>query len=148
MAYATDTQFVALVGEAEARALATPTPPATPGYDVAKIQGALADVSATLDTYFATRYPTPLNPVPPVVVGATLDLARELLDRQGRDFVIKAADRRRAWAKDVSMGKASLGVASGSAEDPAANAPSSSDVLIDAPARVFDDAGLAGFLRG
>jgi phage gp36-like protein len=147
MAYATDIQFVALVGEAEARALATPPPPAT-GYDVAKIQGALTNASATLDTYFATRYPTPLSPVPQVVTDATLDLARELLDRQGRDFVIKAADRRRAWAKDVSMGRATLGVVAGSAQDPATNGPTSDDVLIDAPARVFDDAGLSSFLRG
>lgn len=145
MAYATVAQFVALVGEAEARALATPAPPAT-GHDEGKIQAALDNVSATLDSYFAARYATPLDPVPPVVADAALDLARELLDRQGRDFVIKAADRRRAWAKDVSLGRATLGVVSGSAEDPAAAAPTSGGVLIDAPARVFDDNGLSAFL--
>jgi phage gp36-like protein len=147
MAYASVIQFVALVGEAEARVLATPAAPAT-GYDAAKIEGALASASGTLDTYFATRYATPLSPVPQVVADAALDLARELLDRNSRDFVIKAADRRRAWAKDVSMGKATLGVTSGSAADPGAASSAAGAVLISAPDRVFDDAGLASFLGG
>ncbi|MCY1648179.1 DUF1320 family protein [Caulobacter sp. SL161] len=147
MAYATATQFVALVGEAEARALAPAAAPAT-GYDAVKIDGAITSASATLDTYFATRYDTPLSPVPQVVTDAALDLARELLDRQGRDFVIKAADHRRAWAKDVSQGRATLGVTAGSASDPGASASSGGEVLIDAPPRVFDDAGLSAFLGG
>ena len=66
MGYAVVSQFVALVGEAEARALATPAAP-TPGYDATKIQGALDRASATLDSYFATRFTVPLNPVPDIV---------------------------------------------------------------------------------
>jgi len=147
MSYNTIANFVAFVGEPEARALAPAAAPAT-GHDEVKIQGALDSAFNTLNTYLAARYATPLNPAPDVVLDAELDLARELLDRQGRDFVTKAADRRRAWAKDVQMGKATLGVTAGSADDPAANAPTSPTVLIDAPDRVFDDAGLAAFLRG
>lgn len=147
MAYNTVANFVAFVGEAEARALAPAVAPAT-GYDQDKIQAALDSASATADTYLAARYPVPLDPPPAVVADAILDLARELLDRQGREFVTKAADRRRAWLKDVQKGLATLGVTAGSEADPAASAPSSGGVLIDAPARVFDDAGLDAFLRG
>lgn len=144
MAYNTVANFVAFVGEAEARALAPAVAPAT-GYDAVRIQGALDSASATADTYFAAQYPTPLNPVPLVVADTVLELARELLDRQGRDFLIKAADRRRAWLKDVAQGKATLGV---TAEDAPASSANLGGVLIDAPARVFDDAGLAAFLDG
>ncbi len=147
MAYATVIQFVALVGEAEARALATPAATATPGYDAAKIQGALDRQSATLDSYFATRWPTPLSPVPDLVVANTMILAREDLDRNGRDFVVKAADRVRAWAKDVSKGSATLGVDPASPTAPIASSDGGG-VLIDAPDRVFDGDGLAAFLGG
>jgi phage gp36-like protein len=146
MAYATVIQFVALVGEAEARALATPAAPAT-GYDAAKIQGALDRQSATLDSYFATRWPTPLSPVPDLVVANTMILAREDLDRNGRDFVVKAADRVRLWAKDVSKGSATLGVDSASPTSPTVSSDGGG-VLIDAPDRVFDGDGLAAFLGG
>lgn len=144
MAYNTVANFVAFVGEAEARALALAVAPAT-GYDAARIQGALDSASATADTYFAAQYPTPLSPVPQVVADAVLELARELLDRSAREFVIKAADRRRTWLKDVALGKATLGVA---AEDAPASSATLGGVLIDAPARVFDDDGLAAFLGG
>lgn len=147
MAYATDIQFVAHVGEAEARALAPPTPLATPGYVAATINGALGRASATLDSYLATRFDTPLNPVPDLVKDAAITLAREDLDRQGRDHVTKAADRVRAWAKDVSRGTATLGVAatSGDAPEPAGDG---GGVLIDAPDRVFDGNGLSAYLAG
>lgn len=146
MAYNTVANFVAFVTEAEARALAPAAAPAT-GYDEAKILGSLTNVSNTADTYFAAQYPTPLSPVPQVVADAVLDLAREQLDRQGRSFVKEAADRRRKWLMDVSVGKATLGVTAGS-DDAPATSPGTGGVLIDAPDRVFTDAGLAAFLEG
>lgn len=146
MAYFTAIQFAAYVGEAEARALAPPAVLTTPGYDAAKIDGAAARQSATLDSYFATRLAVPLDPVPDLVVVNAMILAREDLDRQGRDFVVKAADRVRAWAKDISKGTATLGVTAGGEEAPQA-APGGGGVLIEAPDRVFDDNGLAAYLR-
>ena len=144
MGYPTVAQFVSLVGEAEARALAPAAAPAT-GYDVAKIQGSIDRQSAVMDTYLATKYSVPLNPIPDAVANNVCILVREELDRQGRDFVIKAADRVRGWGKDISAGRATLGVDAGSAEAPAAS-PSGSSVLISAPDRVFTDDGLAAFL--
>lgn len=142
MAYATVQEFVDQVTVAEATAMARAIAPAT-GYDQALIQRHLDTASAELDTYFAARYPTPLSPVPDVVRDAAITLAREGLDRQGRDFVTKAATRIRAWAKDVSRGVAVL--AGGEAGVDAPEPSVAAGVLFDSPDRVFDDDGLAAF---
>jgi phage gp36-like protein len=145
MAYATVDQFVAFVGEAEAKALAPVVAPAT-GYDDVRIQDALEAQSAKLDTYFATRYATPLDPVPLTVTEGVLELAREALDRNGRDHVKTAADRVRTWAKDVAKGVAVLAGGEVGEDVPAAQADAG--VQYGGPGRVFDDGGLAGFLKG
>jgi phage gp36-like protein len=147
MAYATVASFVAFVREPEARALA-PTSPPSAGYDAPTIDGALGRASATMDSYFATRYGTPLNPVPAIVEANCLILAHEALDRSGRKTLTDAADRVRAWLKDISKGVATLGVAASSPEAPAEAGGGGDTVLIDSPPRVFDDAGLAAYLRG
>jgi phage gp36-like protein len=142
MAYATVQQFVDAVTEAEATVLARAAAPAT-GYDAAQIQRALDDASAELDTYFAAKYPTPLNPVPEMAQQAAVALAREALDRQGRDTVKAAAARLRAWAKDVARG---LAVLAGGVAGVDAPAPTPSQgVQVAAPARVFTDESLAAF---
>lgn len=143
MAYATVEQFVAKVTAAEAAILAEAVLPDT-GYDEALIQSALDDASAELDTYFAAKYPTPLDPVPAMAVAGTIALAREGLDRPGRDHVLKDAARYRTWAKDVAKG---LAVLAGGAPGVEAPAPSSNaGVQVAAPDRVFTDASLAPFL--
>lgn len=145
MAYATTAEFVAAVTDLEAAQLAKAAAPAT-GYDAARIALALADASAELDTYFSAKYATPLTPPPATAKQATICLAREALDRQGRDFVKAAAARWRAWAKDVARGTAVLGGGVIGTDVPAAN--TSTGVSYSAPDRVFDDTGLAGFLGG
>lgn len=144
MSYATVIQFVEAVTEVEAIALARGQAPNT--YDQARLLEALIDASAELDTYFAARYPTPLNPIPRTVTVAAIALAREALDRQGRDNVKAAAARHRAWAKDVSKGVAVLGGGEAGEDVPAPTADAG--VQFQAPERVFDDAGLASFLGG
>jgi phage gp36-like protein len=139
MAYATVEQFVETVTEAEATVLARATPPAN-GYDADHIQGALDDASIELDTYFAAKYPTPLNPIPEMAQQAAIILAREALDRQGRDTVKAAAARIRAWAKDVARG---LAVIAGGEDAPT---PAAGGVQFSAPSRVFTDESLARFL--
>lgn len=142
MAYATAEQFIAKVTEPEARALAPAAP--GPGINLALINDALVSASGELDTYFATRFATPVEPVPPVVTDAAIALAREALDRQGRDFVKLAADRVRKWAASVSKGVATIGGGVVGEDAPAASADSG--ILYDGPDRVFDDAGLASYL--
>ena len=144
MAYATAEQFIAKVTEIEARALAPAAP--GPGINVSLITDALNAASGELDTYFATRFATPVDPVPLVVTEAAIALAREALDRSGRDFVKLAAARVRKWAADVSKGVATIGGGVVGVDAPAASADSG--FLYDGPDRVFDDAGLAGYLGG
>ncbi len=144
MAYATVEAFVAVVGAVEAKVLSAP-PPATV-QDDDTILRALEDASAKIDTYVAARYPTPLTPVPRVIEAAAIALAREALDRNGRDQVLKEADRVRAWLRDVAKGVAIL---AGNEADQAAPEPApTGGVQYAAPDRVFDDASLAGFTGG
>lgn len=145
MPYAAVVDFVETVTEAEAIAVAKAAAPAT-GYDAARILGALTDASAELDTYFAARYPTPLSPVPDPAKQATIALAREALDRQGRDHVKSAAARWRAWAKDVAKGLAVLGGGVVGEDVPAAAAASGAQY--SAPDRIFNDDSLSRFTGG
>lgn len=145
MSYATVDDFVETVTVAEATALARATLPAT-GYDEIKIGNALADASATLDSYFATRFPVPLSPVPRIVRAATITLAREALDLAGRDHVVKAADRVRKWAADVARGVATLGSAE-AGETEALPASSGGPDVAAAPA-TFDPMNFSGYLPG
>lgn len=142
MAYATDEAFVAAVTADEALALA-PSTEAEDGIDRALINDKLEDASATLDTYFAVKFPTPLSPVPRVVQNAAIVLARELLDRQGRDTVKAEADRIRAWARDVARGVAVLAGGQVGEDTPA---PVAGDgAQFSGPDRVFTDESLAAF---
>jgi phage gp36-like protein len=142
MAYATVQQFVDQVTEVEARALA-PSSPAG-GYDASLIGRKLATVSGEMDTYFGVRYPTPLSPVPDTAVDGAIALAREALDRQGRDQVKAEAARVRAWLRDVAKGMAVL--SGGVAGEDAPVASSDAGPVYSGPDRVFDDDGLTGFL--
>lgn len=146
MSYATPADMVLRFGEAEVYALApvVPKPTAGPTYDVARVEQELADASAEIDSYLANRWPTPLAETPPLIARAACVLAREGLDRQGRDPVTEAAKRIRAWLKDLAQGKATLGGGEDGAPAPEAE---SGGAEVIAPDRVFDDAGLAAFLR-
>lgn len=146
MAYATVQNMIDRFTEAELRQLAPLTPNVAPFHDVARIDLALADASAELDSYFSIRFSVPISEALPLVEMHTCNLAREALDRTGRVNVLEAGKRARAWAKDVAAGRASLGSGSESAPDdvPAAE---SGGVQVAAPDRVFTEATLAGFLR-
>lgn len=143
MAYASVSEFVDYVTVAEATALAKAVAPAT-GYDSARIGTALANATSELDTYFATKYPTPLDPVPDTARQAAIALAREALDRQGRDQVKTEAARWRTWARDVAKGIAVLAGGVVGTDTPAPS--TAAGVQHSAPARVFDDTGLSPFL--
>jgi len=141
MAYATVEEFVEAVTAAEAAVLARAIP--GPGYDAVLIARHLDDASAELDTYFAAKYATPLNPVPRTANRGAIALAREALDRQGRDQVKAEAARIRAWAKDVAKGLAVLGGGEVGEDVPAAS--TDSGVQYAAPDRIFTDDSLAAF---
>ncbi len=146
MAYATAQNLIDRFGLAELKQLAPVTPLVDPFYDAVRVEQVLDDASAEMDSYFAIRFPVPLTPAPPLVEMTACTLAREALDRTGRTHVLEAGKRARGWLKDVAAGRASLG--SGSEGDPT-DVPTaeSGGVEVEAPDRVFDDAGLAGYLR-
>lgn len=146
MAYATPEDMIARFGEPEIKQLAPLSPAAPPGYSVSQLERALSDASAELDSHIAIRFDVPLTDVPELVVKFTCDMAREALDRTGRQNVLDAGKRARAWAKDLAQGKATLG--SGPAADPGAvpEADAGGAVVL-APDRVFTDDTLRGFLQ-
>ena len=129
--------------ETELKRLAPSASP--PGYDAVRVGRAIDDASAEADSYLAVRFSVPLAEAPPLLVKAVCDLAREALDAQGRQPVVDAAKRARQWLKDLAAGRATLG--SGPDGDPGALPDSTSGgAVVDAPARVFTDETLAGFL--
>lgn len=145
MAYATIQNMIDRFTEAELRQLAPVTPNVAPFHDVARIQQALDDASAELDSYFSIRFAVPIAEQLPLVEMHTCNLAREALDRTGRTNVLEAGKRARAWGKDVAAGRASLGSGpDGQADDvPTAE---SGGVQVEAPDRVFTESSLAGYL--
>lgn len=145
MPYATEQQFIDAVSETEAVAL-TRAPGAPAALDLPRIAKALANGSSSIDSYLATRYPVPISPVPDLVVSWTIALAREELDRGGRDFVVKAADRVRAALKDIATGKATLGSAPEGSSEPLP--ASSGGPSVAAAPSTFDPRNFAGYLPG
>ena len=145
MAYATVQDMIARFTEAEVRALAPAPAGATPSYVATTVERALDDASAELDSYLAVKFPVPIAGGLPLLVKAACDLAREALDRQGREPVRDAAKRARQWAKDVAAGKATLG--SGPAGDAEAVPPAEGGVQVLAPDSIFDGEALEAFLR-
>ena len=106
MPYASAEEFIAAVGEVEARQVA---PGSGTAADPARILEALADASGELDSYIGTRFPTPVTPVPRVLRVHAIAIARSALNRGSNEQMKQAADRARAWARDVSKGLITLG---------------------------------------
>ncbi len=146
MAYATVQDMIERFTLAELKQLAPLTPAGDPGYDATRVEQVLADASAELDSHLAVKFTTPIAEAPELLVKFTCDLAREALDRTGRQNVIDAGKRARAWVRDVARGLATLGVA-GEAEGGTGPADTGGGVQVAAPDRIFDDAGLGAFLR-
>lgn len=144
MSYAAPADMIELFGLAEVRQLAPLQ--GDPSYDAARLERFLADASAELDSYLATRFTVPVANAPQLLVRYTCDLAREGASRAPSDAVQEAAKRARAWGQAVARGQATLGT--GPADRPeTADGPSGGDIGVLAPDRVFDDAGLRGYLQ-
>lgn len=146
MAYASPQDMIERFGEAEVKQLAPLLPMAAPGYDAVRLNQVLSDASAEMDSHLAIRFAVPLTEVPELVKKFTCDLAREALDRQGREAVLAAGKRARTWVRDVAVGRATLGSGpEGSPEAVPVAQSGGAEVL--APERVFTDDTLAAFLR-
>ncbi len=114
MPYLTVTEYMRRCGEREAIILTNETPrsegPGAP--DTAKIENAISDAGEIIDGYISRRYTVPLATVPPVVVGWTYALAREILHtgHPMPDEVADKAARVLSQIKDVAAERMNLNV--------------------------------------
>ena len=101
MAYATLQSKIERFTEAELRVL-SPLAGQAGQVDTVRVQRALDDASAELDSYLAVRFTVPIEGELPLLVKAVCDIAREDLARAPSDAVVAAAKRAREWAKAVA----------------------------------------------
>lgn len=112
MAYARFSDLVTRFGETEITRLAAPDGQLDGEADRTRVQLALEDASALIDSYVRGRYQVPLNPVPPEVVSACCKLARyELAQGEGRTPSEQMKDGRTEtirWLERLSSGQVDL----------------------------------------
>lgn len=101
--------------------------------DEARLQGALADAGALIDSYLSARYTLPLAVVPQVLEQLCCAIAiYYLCDRQATEQVRDRYREALAWLRDVKAGAIPIGV------DERGSAPESDDLpQIQADASVF-----------
>lgn len=86
--------------------------------DPVALEQALIDASAVIDGYLAGRYPVPLAPVPPILVGYACDLARLRLYKDAPpEIVVRRGDEAIKFLALVGQGKINLGAAPEPASD-------------------------------
>lgn len=79
--------------------------------DAAVVTKAIVDATSTVDSYIGARYALPLATVPDQIKSAAEDLARyQLYTVECPTLVKERRDQAIAWLKDISAGKATLGV--------------------------------------
>ncbi|MCA3366164.1 MAG: DUF1320 domain-containing protein [Roseomonas sp.] len=116
-AYCTPQDLIDRFGQAEIAQLA----PATPGpVDTARVQRACNDAGDMVDGYLRPRHTLPLSAVPTILVKLSAAIARFELhlggDRQPTDQVRQDRDQAIAFLRDVTAGKADLGITNTGAE--------------------------------
>ena len=98
--------------------------------DAAVVAKAITDASGTIDSYIGARYALPLATVPDQIKSAAEDLARyQLYTVECPALVKERRDQVIAWLRDISTGKATLGV---STPEPADAAQSGNEILFEA----------------
>lgn len=113
-AYCTKADLVERFGTSELAQLTDETAHATP--DDSEIDKACDEASSLVDSYLATRYPTPLVAVPTVVRTWAVNIARKFLwkDRATDESIVKRNyDDALAQLRDVAKGVAALSVEAG-----------------------------------
>jgi phage gp36-like protein len=143
MAYATLADLEAAFGSKEVLLLADRDRDQVA--DASVVARAGEDAEAEINSYLASRYVLPLDPVPAQVRTLACDIARYRLDaanpRQATKDRYDAAVR---TLRDLAAGKATLGGASLSGPQPEGPTPAS-QFAVEGGARLFGDDQLAGF---
>jgi phage gp36-like protein len=143
MAYLTQAEYIERFGELETIRVTDESK--TGALDVEKLQAAIDGAEEFVDGYLAVRYPLPLASAPELVLEITADLARErLFKTRPLPAVTEAADRARAYLKDLSAGRAVLMIAE---EVVVADTMTALPVTAPAlPPRIFNYEKLTGFI--
>lgn len=135
MSYATLSDLILAFGEDEIVQITDRAVPATGAPDAAVAERALGSAQAEIDSYIANRVQLPLATVPDVLRDCACDIARHRLHGAVvPEEVTKAYERRLAWLRDVSAGRATLGAVTQTATPPPAGLPE-----IVSGGRVFGD---------
>lgn len=114
MTYATQADMQLAFGDDDLIQLTDRANPPAGAIDATVLARALAAADALADNYLAVRYAVPLAVTPAVLVEACCDIARYELTRgpglRATDEIKNRYDQRVSWLKDVSAGRATLGV--------------------------------------
>ncbi len=135
MPYATLADLILAFGEDEIVQITDRARPPLGAADATVAERALGSAQAEIDSYIANRVQLPLASVPDVLRDCACDIARHRLHgAMVPEEVTKAYERRIAWLRDVSAGRASLGEATQTATPPPTGLPE-----IVSGGRVFGD---------
>ena len=140
MPYATSQDLQTRYGEYELEQLAPGENPGTFNQD--RVNAAISDAEAEINSYLGQRYHLPLETVPAVLQAACCDMARYYLyASQPTEEVTARYNQRVTWLRDIANKKASLGIDQGQASSTFAVATTkrSGD-------RVFTRDNLSGFM--
>ena len=122
MPYATQANLVDRFGETELVQLTDRATPPAGTIDATVVTRALTDADNKINSYLAARYTLPFASVPEILLQLACDIARYYLyEDRVTEIVQKRYDNAIAQLRDISAGKASLGLdAEGDVAAPAA----------------------------
>lgn len=143
MAYAVAADLITRFGEAEIIQLTDRN--FTQVINLTVLDKGIADASAIIDGYLRNAYSLPLASIPAELNRVCADLTRYLLmDDRATDQVKMRRDDAMSWLKDLSAGRASLGMAVDTGGQAITSpAPTGGGIAFSASPRVFNLAALA-----
>ena len=144
MTYATADDLATRFGDMVLAQLTSRGDPSADKPDETVLNAVLVDATETIDGYAAARYRTPLSPVPAPVRRWCADMAVYYLyvaTGNVPDDVRKAFEDAMSGLKDMSKGLITFQCEGVVAE----SAPSSGDILVSVPPRMFTPGSLKGF---
>lgn len=142
MAYCSLDDLIARAGAAEILQIADRDLDGTA--DPAVVSAAIDQAGTLIDGYVAARHAVPLAPVPALVQGIAVAIARYTLHRDGApDYVVRDWNQAIAQLKDIQAGRLTI---AGAAGLPAPPAPHAGGMGVASGTPAFSDAALAGWL--
>jgi phage gp36-like protein len=140
MSYATLQDLIDRFGQDEIRLVSDRAEPPAGEIDQDVVARALADASQLIDGYLGSRYTLPIEEVPALLGQLACDIARYLLhDDMPTDAVTQRYKDAIAHLGRIAAGTVVLQVQG------IASPETNSEVLYDAPGRIFDRQTLEGF---